>query len=328
MPARAQVYEIAQWGVESSPGTHVAANRKLDALSVAIRSAPNIGTFRPEGSKFNTAALVGKESSTLSIEGVACYRALAYLLSGVLNYPTPSQQGGTIAYKWAFQPATSAADTVKAYTIEKGSSVRAERVDYGLISGVSLSFNAKDDRVAVSAEGIATERVDDITLTATPTVRQVIPITPLQVTIKLADAQANLAGASALTKVVSWNWSISGKVAPAFFAGSAASYAGYVENAPDMSGSLTLEADATAMAMLPIARAGTRYWMNVKFVGPLIAGSYYNTFDLTMPFYFGDVGELGDSDGLVAVTFNMTNSNDSTWGKALTIDLTNDLSGL
>lgn len=81
---RATVYEGAQIGVEATPGTPVAANKRLLGLEIQLDSMPDIKLFRPQGNKFNTAQQVGKEWTSGRIQGIQCYNDMLYVASSWL----------------------------------------------------------------------------------------------------------------------------------------------------------------------------------------------------------------------------------------------------
>lgn len=125
MPDRMFANQAIQLGVESTPGTGVAANKKLLQTSISPAVKSSVKTYRPMGQKYAGAAALSKEWTESKLEGPLNYGELTYLLASLLSYSAPAQQGGTAAYKWTFASSASSADTVKTYTIEQGDSVRA-----------------------------------------------------------------------------------------------------------------------------------------------------------------------------------------------------------
>ena len=85
MPERATVYEASQIGVEVTPGTPVAATKRL--LCTEINPDPNMNmrNYRPMGFKFNTGQARGKEHTNISYQGDLCFNDLAYILSALLK---------------------------------------------------------------------------------------------------------------------------------------------------------------------------------------------------------------------------------------------------
>lgn len=168
MPERSTITQITQIAAESTPGTAVPATKLLQALSIEPAIKANITTFRPMGGKYATIAALGKEWVEGKISGdVACYNHLAYLLSGILGYAAPAQQGGSAAYLWTFTPAQGTEDTIKTFTVEQGSPLRAGRFAYGLIDSLGLKWDR--DKIEVSGSMLGQAYQDNIHLSTDAT---------------------------------------------------------------------------------------------------------------------------------------------------------------
>lgn len=167
---RASVRQRTQLGPEVTPGTAVAATKRLGATTIQIQPAGNINRFAPIGEKFDTLTAIGKEWTGLRINGEGSYRDLAYLLAGLVRDTAPVQQGGTSAYLWTFTPRSSQEDIVQTYTVEQGEVAaggRASRAAYGLIGALTLDWGR--ERVSTSGEGVAQREEDDVPLSTSAT---------------------------------------------------------------------------------------------------------------------------------------------------------------
>jgi hypothetical protein len=162
MTERASIFETIQVGVESVAGIAVAALKKFQ--SIGIEPAVKVETykFRAMGNKFPSLVVPGKEWTISKISGLATYTELVYLLSSVLGYAAPTQQGATDAYQWLHAPNTNNPDTVKTFTVEQGSKLRAHRLAHGLVTALSLSFSR--DSIEVSGEMLGNALEDDVHL--------------------------------------------------------------------------------------------------------------------------------------------------------------------
>jgi len=87
---RASVYEGVQIGVETTPGTAVACNKRLLGLQFDLENMTDIKTYRPQGNKFITTSQQGKEMTSGRIEGILCFNDLVYLASCWLTTTTPT----------------------------------------------------------------------------------------------------------------------------------------------------------------------------------------------------------------------------------------------
>lgn len=326
MSERASVFETTQIGVETVPGTPVAAGKKLLATSIEPSVQAEMVSVRPLGGKFATAAFMGKEWAKAAIQGQASYNDLTYLLAGLLANQAPVQQGLTAAYKWTFSPAQSAPDTIATFTVESGSSVRAGRFAYGLVRELAI----KSDRgaVEVSGEMIGGLYADGITLTATPTEIEVVPVMPNQMSVYMDPSAATL-GTTKLTRVLRTEISIGNRFEPLWTLDAAeTSFVAHVESAPATTMKLLVEADAAGMALLATMRTGAKKFVRFAAVGEEIASPYNYLLQLDMCGTVTDVSEFSDQDGVFAIEWTLQATYDATWTKALEAVLINTLLAL
>jgi hypothetical protein len=166
MADRPLVTQVVQIGVEAVHGTPVAASKRLLSLGIDLSPSAEIARFAPVGYKYDTQAVLGRESATGRITGPASYTELLYLLNSCLTVATGALYGGGAAtYRHVFSPAYDAADTVKSLTIERGQSAAdAEQAAYALVNG----FTLRGDRNEVTVEGdlIARALTTGFTMTA------------------------------------------------------------------------------------------------------------------------------------------------------------------
>jgi len=160
MTERASIFQTIQVGVEDDPGTAVAALKKMTALSIEPAVNAEMLPFRAIGNKFRSLVIPGKEWVKAPLTGVATYSELVYPLSSVLSYAAPAQQEATAAYLWSFEPDTDAEDTVKTFTVEQGSGLRAHRFTYGLVTALELNFSR--DGIEITGEMIGKALEDDV----------------------------------------------------------------------------------------------------------------------------------------------------------------------
>lgn len=326
MSERTTITQVTQIGVEATPGTAVAATKRLGATSIEPSIQAEIQTFRPAGVKFNTIATLGKEWTEASISGPATYTDLTYLLAGALNYADPAQQGVTTAYLWTFTPSHTVEDTVKTFTVERGSAARAGKFSYGTVSELGLSFSRES--VDVSGSMLGQQYQDGITMTAAPTAVALQPVLPTEVSVYLDSSAANL-GNTKLTRAFTAEWKIGNRFGPLWpLNASVNSFATTIETAPEATLALMVEADSAGMGPLTAMRAGTKQFIRIEAVGPIIASTYPWKLTLDMCGLVSEVGEFSDEDGVYAVQWTFAAAYDSTWTKALSVALQNNLSSL
>jgi len=326
MSERTTITQVTQIGVEAIPGTAVPANVLLQAISIEPSIQAEVQTFRPAGVKFNTIGVLGKEWTEASISGPASYTDLAYLFAGVLAYAPPARQGSTTAYKWTFTPSHTTEDTVKTYTVERGSAARAGKFTYGTVNKLGLEFTR--DSVEVSGSMLGRQYQDGVTLTTGATEVALQPVLPTEVSVYLDSSSASL-GSTKLTRSFSATFNIGNRFAPIWPLDSTiSSFATTVETAPDATLALLVEADASGMGPLTAMRAGTKQFIRVEAVGPTIADTYKWKLTLDMCGLVSEVGEFTDEDGVYAIEWTFSAAYDATWKKALQVELINTLTAL
>lgn len=327
MAERATLTQGVQLGVESTPGTGVAATKKLTSTSIEIKTKADIKNFRPMGTKYSTTEVLGKEWTEFSVSGMGSYNDTSYLLSSCLAYAAPAQQSATTAYLWTFAPSSSATDTVKTYTIEQGDSVRAHKLAYGSISEIEYTFTR--DSVEVKGTGMGQKLSDGITMTASPTSIAEKPILPTDVDIYLDSTSAGL-GTTKLTRAIKCSVQVSDRFGPVWVLNSAnTAFVSTIETEPKAEIKLLVEADAGGMAILTDMRNTSTEFLRIKATSADNAGTaipYQLTWDAAVK--VKDVGEFSDEDGVYAIEWTFDQVHDATWGKAFTVNCTNTLTAL
>ena len=327
MAERTTVTQTIQIGVETTPGTAVAANKSLPSLTIDGAVKANIDKYRPTGNKWTTITALGKEWVEAKVSGEPTYSELQYLLSSLLAYAAPVQQGATTAYLWTHAPASTTEDTVKTFTVERGSAVRADKFAYGLMNALSLSGDR--DNIELSGTMLGQALSDGITLTAGPTALEQIPLLPKEFDVWLDTTSGGL-GTTKLTRLLKWGVDIKNRFGPLWVVNSAnASWVTHVETPPDGQVKLMVEADATGMGILTPLRDGTTRFVRIKGASAQLAGTAI-PYSLTMDFALkvSDISEFSDEDGVYAVEYTFDIVHDSGWAKAMTVALINKATAL
>lgn len=320
MPEKASVFQTVQIGVETTPGTAVAANLKLLAVSLTPQPRTEADDFRAMGNKYASFVTLNKEWSEVAIAGKLTYNEIVYLLASLLNSPTPTQQGATTAYLWTFLSDTDGPDTGESLTIEQGDAESAWRVAGAKVASLELTFNRGE--VSIGGSLIGEQMETGITMTAAPTSLTPLPVLPAHVTFKMADTQAGLTGATAMTRGFAMTFKINDKFTLAWPVG--ADPFG-VEAAPKMEATLKIASDDIGMGLITTMRAGSTKWFRIKATGVLIASTYYNDVQIDFPAQIRENGGFSDEDGVYLVEYTLTPVHDSTWGKSFQIDVINTL---
>lgn len=333
MSERDTISQVNQIGVETTPGTAVAANKRLTALSVGPAIQTDISKFRPAGYKFSTLAVPNKEWVEASLEGAPTYTEMIYPLASVLTNPTVAEilDGATPtgAYRWQFSPSSTSPDSPKTFTVEQGSSVRAQRFAYGLIPELTIGIGR--DELSLGGSMLGTRVEDGITLTAAPTEVALIPILPTEIDIYVDTTSAGL-GTTKLTRALSAELSLSNRYGPLWVLDSTKdSWVAHVELEPTAQLTLMLEADAQGMGLLTAMRAGATRFVRILATGDNIYDGVIDVdykFQADLAVKVEDVGDYSDQDGVYAIEWTFSLNHDSGWGKALFIELINEIAAL
>lgn len=345
MPERSSVSQVSQIGLEATPGTAVAATKRLGSLSITPSMQIEAEPFRPEGLKFPTLMVLNREWAEVDVEGVPTYEEVIYPLSGAMDTAVVTQvmDGATptLAYEWAFTPETSTADDPKTFTLERGSVAQAEQFSHLLFTSFGIEVSRSE--VSLSCSGLAKAAMKGATFTpGLPIPSDLNPITPGQFSVYMADTQAalSIAGRSDATKrlgrVISASPSIEDRYNPAWFVNSTeASFTTWVENPDGVGGGfpLTVEADTAGMAHLDTLRTGQTKFVRLEALGPVIYNAGVQT-DLRYMFRWDMAVKVqgadawGDEDGIYAIPWTFSPVHDSTWGKAQQITVRNKVASL
>lgn len=324
MAERTSITQLLQIGIETTPGTAVAANRLMPSVKLTSGFDGSFTEQRGSGYKFPINQIPGKEFSKAAISGQPTYDELLYLLvSGGASFAAGVQQGATTAYLYTLPINSTAEDTIKTLTAELGSSVRAHKIPG--MQTTELTLSGTRDEISLGGSMIGKQTVDGITLTASPTAVPQIPILPKHVDIYMDPLVANI-GTTKITRALSWEIGIRNRYLPLWVVDSAqASYVAAMEAAIDSSFKMKVEADAQGMGLLTTARAGTKQFIRVVATSDQLAGTafpYKLQWDMCCEVK-GWPSTIDDQDGVYAIEWEFSMVHDAGWGKATTVALTN-----
>lgn len=329
--APASVFQGVQVGVETTSGTKVAADKKLQSISIAPAIQNESDAFRPMGSKWPTVVAQNREWVEAAVEGRPTYDEIIYLLSSVLTEGAVTQPDATNApsvYLWTFDPTSDDEDSPVTFTVEQGFSGRAARFGYGIVSALDLNVSRGELTLGGSMLGQRLE--DDVTLTADPTSLPLIPVLSKDVDVYLAEAVADLGTAGAkLDLPFHANTSLGDRYGPVWALNTDFdSFISHVETEPSGQLALNVAKDAEGMGILPHLRSGDTRFLRVEAVGEVIEDvqTYRMTLDLALK--CTDVGGFEDEDGVATVEWTFDVVHDDGWGRALLAEVINTQASL
>lgn len=331
MPEVASQQVVTQLGVETTSGTGVAANKQLIISDVTIQPDPDVKEFEGAGRRFTVATGINKNRTTGKAGGPANYTDIVYWASaawGPATITTPV--GATTARKWAWDLNLSAALGQKSFTIENGSSVRAQKAAYLIVPDIGEKWGRDDTSQEVSF--IAQSMTDNITLTGAPTA---LPAKP-QLGAHNAyyyDTSSGGIGGTKLTRVWDASWSWKGGLVEKYPQDSASiTFATHVDLDPTPELFMLVAADAAGMAMWADMTADTTKYVRFQATGPQIeTGSpnqfYLKTLDVPVRLA-GQPSELKDEKGIRAIGFKFRPIEDLAAGFAWRFSVVNTLTAL
>lgn len=327
MAERSSITQSVQIGVETTPGTAVAASKRLGSMGFQIGPQIEANPLRPIGQKYPSVSVLGKEWAEADINGSPTYTELPYAFSSVINTATPTQildvATPTTAYRWIFTSGTFGDDNPKSFTIEQGSAFRAHRITNALISEYTWDWGREEIELGGTVIGRAIE--DGITLTASPTGLVQVPVLPAQLSVYMDNTSGGL-GTTKLTRVLSGEFNISDRYNPLWVVDAAqSSFVNVVEGEPTVEFVLTQMADAAAMANLVAMRNGQTRFLRLRGVGPNIYtnGAVIINHQVTIDLagQVTDVSPFDDEDGVYAIEWTFSAVHDSTWNKAYQVEV-------
>jgi hypothetical protein len=325
---RSTISQSVQIGVETVPGTAVAAGKRLQSIGFQIGPKVTSKTVLPIGQKYPSLAIIGKEWSESKIDGAPVYTELPYIFASLMSAPTIVETMDaaihTNGFKYTFDSLSFGDDSPKTYTVEQGSTYRAHRISNGIISAFDLGWSREECTVGGTMLGTAI--TDGVTLTATPTALPQVPVRPTHFSIYL-DPSAAALGTTKLTRALKGTVKISDRFGALWVVDSAqTSFVNTIEIEPKVEFTLMQMADAAGMAQLVAMRGGTTKFMRIEAIGPQIYNNggvqVYHTFRMDLAGQVKDVDPFEDSDGVYAVNWTFAAVNDATWGKAYHVEVT------
>jgi hypothetical protein len=327
---RSAISQAVQIGVESTPGTLVAAPKRLGSMGFSIGPTIESNALRPTGTKYPTVQILGKEWTQADIDGMAVYTELPYAWSSVMSSPTVTSitdsATPTGATRWLFNSNTFGADNPKTYTVEQGDATRAHRFGNAIFTEYSWAWSRSEVSLGGSVFGKALE--DAITLTPTPTLLPQVPVKPADLSV-FVDTAASGLGGTRLLRTLKGEFSIGDRYNPLWVVDATQpSFVATVESEPTVEFKITQMADAAGMASLVAMRNGATRFFRLQAVGPNIytgsGGSplvvnHQCTIDVAGQ--VSDVSTFDEEDGVFAIEWTFTAVHDPTWGKAFQVEV-------
>jgi hypothetical protein len=323
VPEVASIFSGSQIGAESTPGTGVAASKLLRYMAFEPGIDLEFNRFRPQGQLVASAITPGRDFTTWNIQGQGSYSEMIYLFNSALVTVSPSTVD-TTARRWTFTPAGRSEDTIKTYTVESGSSTRAQKSTYVFVNSFELTFN-RTEGVTVSGSAMGQQIQDNIVLTSSPTQAGDKPILPTHLDVYVDSTSAGL-GTTKMTRDFNAVLRVNDRFGTVWPINSAnPSFASHVNTEPTVQMELTMAADTQGMGFLTNARAGDTRYIRLSALSTENAGAATAKYDLLidMAGKISNIAAFDDQDGVKVLTYTFDAVYDSAWGSGQYLTIQN-----
>src|SRR6266702_6240804 len=275
-PERSTINQTLQFGLETTPGVNVAANKSIQCFAVTFGPMADENEFSARGRKYPSILIENSEWVEGTLTGELDYNGIVYALAGVSGAATISAHGSSSTAKdWLFVPPLTGSVQPQTYTIEQGennafgNAIYNHKVNYGLIS----EFGYKGDRKAgfnISGKVLAQALQRAITMTSSPTAVALAPSAGKHFNLYMDPTSAAL-GTTQLLKVLNVDFAFTGLYGMFFPLNRAnLGWSAHVDLNPGCIIKVLMEADATGMTPLTNLQAGSTQFMRVQGQGAII----------------------------------------------------------
>lgn len=335
---RSTATSIVQIAPETTPGTALAATKRLSSMSIAMAMDADVQFQGPIGYLFDTTSTVNREWSMSDVSGLPAYTELQYPFSslmgaGVITTPTD----GVLTRDWVFNILHNRQGTIKTFTVEQGDvdAGTSERAAYCFFNALNMTFS-RDGGTDLGGQMMGQRMDYGFTLTDPTTVTALpqVPIQPNEVNIYL-DLDAGDIGTTQWVDGFSIGWSIGDRWNVGYpLNRSKPSFDRHYATKPDPTMTFQVSNNANGRDLIDYFRDRTNLFIRIDCLGPEIeevgAGPTIYRYmyqqdicvQLSAAFDPGDINQMAtlDWDGRIVY--------DATWNKAMTCKLRNTQTAL
>jgi hypothetical protein len=324
MAGRGTINRQVQIGVESTPGTPVAASKTLPTLSLNLTRVIEKKEYRSQGFKPVTADQIIKDYGTGSMSGPLDYFQVIYPLNSLVTGVITTPGGGTTSRDHTFTPAATGADAFKTFTIQEGDSTAARQMAYSIFSEFSVTTDLTTAEVAGSIVG---RTPTTATLTGSPTAVSLLPANIREIDLFMDTTFAGI-GTTKVTDATRAFFSITSKYALKWVLNtSETSFKDIVETAPTLAFSFTTEDNAQSRALYDAVSTNPVRYMRLKATGAIIEGAIPYKFQLDAGVHISATAQE-DVEGVWSYRYDCLPIYTTTFPGAWAVVVTNTLTAL
>lgn len=311
-----KAFSRAQLGVESTPGTPVAATRVLHYVSIDVDG--EYMQFAEPEEELNSLALVHRSTPVamspigISLSGELTYEEIVYWLQGTLKGGVVPSQPDPAADLYTFTPTYTAVNNLKTYTLEWGDNEQEYESAYTIVESFTIDFEA--DGAASLDVNLLAQTQSQSTFTGALTASDVLTAIGAKVELYMDTSWAGIGGtqfADATLRsgsiTVNSGWQIAKRADGNLYFTKAVEGKRQIITADFM-----LEHDTASKALQALYEANTKRYFELRFVGPTIATTFTNFIKLQWsgPFRMYDYGD--DDSGIKMLNLRSVSQYDST----------------
>lgn len=333
MTARSAQMQQFQIGKEATPGTAVAANKRLVAMGLKPKASLQASRSQPLGYLAPVAMALNAESTEAEYSGLADYNALTYVFCSLLGAVTPTQPDATnapTAYRWTWDLTGKNVITPQTYTMEYGDAGGARKFAYGIFNSLELTINKLKDN-EMSGDVIGRALQTGVSLTASPTDVPAVPIAGAHWNVSYAASGAGLNSGTQLLDLYEAKLSFADLFTPAYPVNRSQGSFDTVITSEDvkLEWEMTLGADSVAEQFLTqYARLNKPVFFRLDAVGGSLGGTITYKLQIDIACFITEFDSYDSGDGVHVLPVSAELAYDSGWGKVANIQLTNTVNAL
>lgn len=281
MPRNA-IFETVRYGVETTPGSAVTVTSNLQTISIQPTNKTAISKFRPAGSKVDTVLALGREWTEFSLESTPCYEEVGLIFDSLIA----KNSGGVTTMK------TTEPNSPATYTFEVGTGSNCVKFGYGLIHSATLKWTP--DEIKITGEGFG-QKMTSTTATSISETADMTPIQAGQVVISVDGTELKGANGTVFEAelTINKNWEMVKGIDNA-----GTGFKTNSELGPEMTFTLTLEADASGLGFLNTLRDD-----NATRLFAITATDGTNTFKVELGGKVAETRDYGETDGVTTIGY-------------------------
>jgi hypothetical protein len=332
MTQRSAVDIGLQLGAETTPGTAVAANRKV--LSLGVRWSPNVQTqqYRAPGRKYPGANVVHGVDVRGQWESPVDFASLVYPFAGYVGAVITTPGGGTNSRNWAIVPVMVGRDAnQKTFTVQRGDGAAAQQVTMLQFNSITGRWQRTDNgaNLTMSGDVFGRKAIDGQTLTAAPTTVVQKPAAAPQIKMYADTSYASI-GTTLVPSAYEGGFSLGAKFAPFYAFDGTDTMADTVENAPPITFDFKTAHNAQSRGFFANLAANQLYFVRYEVTGPIIESTIAYKFVLDICGTFSAAAEE-DQSGPYGYSYTLNAQEDATFnttGGVWLVNIVNTLAAL